>query len=95
LDEAAIESVAESVSDRLAAVRASPGSGRARPHSSAHGRCSGSDAGISFEEYCKRLGNPEFITADELADIILFCWNLPQRVCVRDIVVMPTTSSFT
>jgi NADP-dependent 3-hydroxy acid dehydrogenase YdfG len=43
----------------------------------------------------RRLGNPEFITADELADIILFCWNLPQRISVRDIVVMPTTSSFT
>ncbi len=53
------------------------------------------EMGISFEEYCRRLGNPEFITAEELADIILFCWNLPQRVCVRDIVVMPTTSSFT
>jgi NADP-dependent 3-hydroxy acid dehydrogenase YdfG len=53
------------------------------------------EMGISFEEYCKRLGNPQFIAAEELADIILFCWNLPQRVCVRDIVVMPTTSSFT
>jgi NADP-dependent 3-hydroxy acid dehydrogenase YdfG len=52
------------------------------------------EMGITFEEYCRRLGNPEFITAEELADIILFCWNLPQRVCVRDIVVMPTTSSF-
>jgi NADP-dependent 3-hydroxy acid dehydrogenase YdfG len=51
--------------------------------------------GITFEEYCKRPGNPQFITAEELADIIRFCWNLPQRVCVRDIVVMPTTSSFT
>ncbi|MBV9969795.1 MAG: SDR family oxidoreductase [Xanthobacteraceae bacterium] len=51
--------------------------------------------GISFEEYCKRLGNPQFITAEELADIILYCWNLPQRICVRDLVVMPTTSSFT
>jgi NADP-dependent 3-hydroxy acid dehydrogenase YdfG len=51
--------------------------------------------GISFEEYCKRLGNPDFISAEELADIILFCWNQPQRICVRDIVVMPTTSSFT
>ena len=29
------------------------------------------EMGISFEEYCKRLGNPDFITADELADIIL------------------------
>jgi len=53
------------------------------------------EMGISFEEYCRRLGNPEFIAAEELADIILFCWNLPQRVCVRDIVVMPTTSTFT
>jgi len=47
------------------------------------------------EEHCKRLGNPDFITADELADIVLFCLNLPQHVCVRDIVVMPTTSDFT
>lgn len=52
------------------------------------------DMGISFDEYCKRLGNPEFITAEELAKIILFCWNLPQRICIRDLVVMPTTSSF-
>jgi NADP-dependent 3-hydroxy acid dehydrogenase YdfG len=52
------------------------------------------EMGIGFEEYCKRLGNPDFITADELADIILFCWSQPQRICVRDIVVMPTTSSF-
>jgi hypothetical protein len=50
--------------------------------------------GISFEEYCKRLGNPDFITADELAEFILFCW-LPLRVRVRDIVVMPTTSRVT
>ena len=52
------------------------------------------DMGITFEEYCKLLGNPEFISAEELADIILYCWKLPQRICVRDIVVMPTTSSF-
>jgi hypothetical protein len=26
--------------------------------------------GITFEEYCRRLGNPKFITAEELADII-------------------------
>jgi NADP-dependent 3-hydroxy acid dehydrogenase YdfG len=49
---------------------------------------------ISFEAYCKQLGNPDFISAEELADIILFCWKQPQRICVRDIVVMPTTSSF-
>ncbi len=52
------------------------------------------DMGISFEAYCEMLGNPEFITAEELASIILFCWNLPQRVCMRDIVVMPTSSGF-
>jgi NADP-dependent 3-hydroxy acid dehydrogenase YdfG len=52
------------------------------------------EMGISFEEYCRRLGNPEFISAEELADIILFCWRQPPRICVRDIVVMPTTSSF-
>src|SRR5438128_1225078 len=43
--------------------------------------------GISFETYCERLGNPDFISADELAEIILFCWKQPQRICVRDIVV--------
>jgi NADP-dependent 3-hydroxy acid dehydrogenase YdfG len=53
------------------------------------------DMGISFETYCERLGNPDFISAEELADIILFCWKQPQRICIRDIVVMPTTSSFT
>jgi hypothetical protein len=31
---------------------------------------------------------------DELADIILLCWKQPHRICVHDIVVMPTTSSF-
>jgi len=50
------------------------------------------DMGISFEAYCEQLGNPDFISAEELADIILFCWKQPQRIC--DIVVMPTTSSF-
>jgi NADP-dependent 3-hydroxy acid dehydrogenase YdfG len=52
------------------------------------------EMGISFEEYCEQLGNPEFINPEELAEIILLCWKLPQRICVRDIVVMPTTSSF-
>ncbi len=36
-----------------------------------------------------------FFAAATLADIIPFCCNQPQRVRVRDIVVMPTTSSFT
>ena len=38
--------------------------------------------------------NPDFISAEELADIIVFCWKQPQRICIRDIVVMPATSSF-
>ena len=50
--------------------------------------------GISFEEYCERLGNPDFMTADELAGIVLFCWKLPPSICVRDIVVTPTRTSF-
>jgi NADP-dependent 3-hydroxy acid dehydrogenase YdfG len=50
--------------------------------------------GISFEEYCKALGNPDFLSADELAEIILYCWQLPKTICIRDIVVAPTRSSF-
>ncbi|CEK11425.1 SDR family oxidoreductase [Legionella hackeliae] len=46
--------------------------------------------GVSFETYCDMLGNPTFIEADELAEIIMFCWRLPQRICIRDLVVMPT-----
>jgi NADP-dependent 3-hydroxy acid dehydrogenase YdfG len=52
------------------------------------------DMGISFEEYCNLLGNPDFISAEELASIILFCWHLPQRICMRDIAVMPTNAAF-
>jgi NADP-dependent 3-hydroxy acid dehydrogenase YdfG len=52
------------------------------------------EMGISFAEYCDRLGHPDFIEASELADIIFFCWKQPQRICVRDIVVMPTSSNF-
>jgi NADP-dependent 3-hydroxy acid dehydrogenase YdfG len=50
--------------------------------------------GISFEEYRQTLGNPDFLSADEVAGVILFCWKLPQRICIRDIVVTPTRSSF-
>jgi NADP-dependent 3-hydroxy acid dehydrogenase YdfG len=50
--------------------------------------------GISFDANCERLGNPDFISAEELADIIVFCSKQPQRICIRDIVVMPATSSF-
>ncbi len=50
--------------------------------------------GISFEEYSRRLGNPTFIAAEELAEIVLFCATRPPHVCIRDIVVMPTDSTF-
>ena len=52
------------------------------------------DMGISFADYCRILGNPTFISAQELADIVMFCWRQPQHICIRDIVVMPTTSDF-
>jgi len=50
--------------------------------------------GISFEEYCKMLGNPDFIAPERIAEIILFCCKLPQSICIRDLVVMPTTSGY-
>ena len=50
--------------------------------------------GITFEEYCRRLGNPDFIAPEQIAEIILFCYKRPQAVCIRDIVVMPTQSSY-
>jgi NADP-dependent 3-hydroxy acid dehydrogenase YdfG len=50
--------------------------------------------GISFEEYKRLLGNPDFLSAEELADIVLYCWKLPPHICVRDIVVTPTKTTF-
>ncbi|HUC17886.1 MAG TPA: SDR family oxidoreductase [Acetobacteraceae bacterium] len=50
--------------------------------------------GISFEQYCTLLGNPDFMSAEELADIVLFCWKLPQSITIRDLVVAPTRTGF-
>jgi NADP-dependent 3-hydroxy acid dehydrogenase YdfG len=50
--------------------------------------------GISFEEYCRLTGNQDFIAPERIADIILFCYKLPQAICIRDIVVMPTNSAY-
>jgi NADP-dependent 3-hydroxy acid dehydrogenase YdfG len=50
--------------------------------------------GISFEEYKRALGNPDFLSAEELADIVLYCWKLPPHICVRDIIVTPTKTTF-
>ena len=52
------------------------------------------EMGISFEEYRTRLGNPSFIDAADFAEIVFYCWQLPQNICVRDLVVMPTDASF-
>src|SRR5436190_1294789 len=49
---------------------------------------------ISFEEYRAALGNPDFMTAEQLADIVLFCWRQPQEICIRDLVVAPTRTTF-
>ena len=50
--------------------------------------------GISFEQYCEMLGNPTFISPAELAEIVLFCWQQPPHICIRDIAVMPTDCAF-
>lgn len=52
------------------------------------------DMGMSFEDYSRQLGNPEFIAPERIADIILFCYQQPQAICIRDLVVMPTTSAY-
>jgi NADP-dependent 3-hydroxy acid dehydrogenase YdfG len=52
------------------------------------------EMGISFEEYRQRLGNPSFIEAADFADIVFYCWQVPANICIRDLVVMPTDSSF-
>ena len=50
--------------------------------------------GISFDEYRRSLGDPDFLSPEEVAQVILYCWKLPKRICIRDIVVTPTRSSF-
>lgn len=50
--------------------------------------------GITFEQYREGLGNPDFMTAEELADILLYCWKLPPHICIRDITITPTRTTF-
>lgn len=50
--------------------------------------------GVTFEEYRRLLGNPDFLSAEELAGIVLWCYRLPQHICIRDLVVAPTRSGF-
>ena len=50
--------------------------------------------GISFDKYREILGNPDFLSAEELAEVVLYCWKLPPTICIRDIAVAPTRSTF-
>lgn len=87
---AAVRSLAASLqkgkaADNIRVINIAPGLVKTNIHA---------DMGISFAEYSARLGNPDFIGAEELAEIVLFCWKQPQRICIRDIVVMPTRCDF-
>ena len=66
-------------------INIAPGYIRTNIHSGMH---------ISFEEYRARLGNPDFMTAEELAEIVLFCWKQPPTICIRDLVAAPTRTTF-
>ncbi|WP_309385815.1 SDR family oxidoreductase [Cerasicoccus frondis] len=50
--------------------------------------------GITFDEYCELLGHPDFMTAEEFADVVSYCYELPPHLCVRDLVITPTKTSF-
>lgn len=50
--------------------------------------------GVTFEQYCEALGNPDFMSADELAGVIYYCYQLPAHLCVRDLVIAPTRTGF-
>ena len=50
--------------------------------------------GITVQEYCQALGNPDFMTAPVLAGFIYYCYQLPLHLCVRDLAVAPTRSAF-
>jgi NADP-dependent 3-hydroxy acid dehydrogenase YdfG len=50
--------------------------------------------GITFEQYCQALGNPDFMTADELAGVIYYCYQLPAHLCIRELVITPTRTEF-
>src|SRR5262245_16743407 len=50
--------------------------------------------GITFEQYCQALGSPDFMSAEELAGIIYYCYQLPAHLCIRDLVVAPTRTGF-
>lgn len=50
--------------------------------------------GVTFEEYKRRLGDPDFMTAEEFAGVVRWCYELPPHICVRDLVIAPTRTTF-
>lgn len=50
--------------------------------------------GISLEKHEEMLGHPDFMTAEEVAEIIRYTFELPPHICIRDLVVTPTRSVF-
>ena len=50
--------------------------------------------GISFEEYEELLGHPDFMSAEQLADVILWAYRLPAEITVRDLVIAPTNTTY-
>jgi NADP-dependent 3-hydroxy acid dehydrogenase YdfG len=50
--------------------------------------------GISFEEYTEMLGDPDFMSAEQLAEVILWCYRLPAELTVRDLEIAPTRTTF-
>jgi NADP-dependent 3-hydroxy acid dehydrogenase YdfG len=79
------ESLREAQSkSRVRLINVAPGCVRTNIHRGMH---------ISFEEYRTMLGNPDFMTAKELADIVMFCWKQPENIGIRDLVVAPTRTT--
>lgn len=83
---AATESLREAVAKSgVRVINVAPGYVKTNIHKS---------MGITFEEYCKALGNPDFMSAEELAEILFWCWQQPPHICIRDLVVTPTRTTF-
>ena len=51
------------------------------------------DMGISFEEYQRQLNQSDFLSPEEIAEIVMFCYRQPQHLCIRDLVVLPTSAT--
>jgi NADP-dependent 3-hydroxy acid dehydrogenase YdfG len=80
------ESLREAQSkNRVRVINIAPGYVRTNMHAGMH---------ITFDEYRAALGNPDFMTAEALAEIVLFCRKQPQDICIRDLAVSPTRTTF-